>query len=252
VVTALCEKPRALFLGSTFISPCSSPERLHQEAEMKRAKHHIHHGRSVTSANGSTNTATPSQKLRNRLVWLTAGVSLAVAGFVLTYFLVDFVLWPRIPSALVGTWRSQSGQLGEVTLELRPNGAFKAETMVNGVRGGFYATAEVEDKLLHSRSVNTQTRKEEIKIHIIKSLTKNEMQLEDPTGTVHHWRQAGSGTRAAPLCVLSRNAIVWHGPAPSFNLAANLHCTVAVHRDRTRGLCAMQAMNLPHWIRTRR
>jgi hypothetical protein len=99
-------------------------------------------------------------------------------------YLVDFVLWPRIPSELVGAWRSQGGEVGEVTLEFQPNGAFMAYTMVNGKKGGTLATAGVEDKLLHIKSTNPRTGKEETKTHVIRSLTESELTLEDPTGVV--------------------------------------------------------------------
>jgi len=126
------------------------------------------------------------RNFRRWLVWFIVLVFL-IGGGLSTYFLVDYVLWPRIPIALVGQWRGQGGSQNGVTLEFSSNGAFQARAMVEGKEGVVYARAQMDEadtKKLNIISMNPDTGKEEKKTHIIHSLTKTELVMEDPTGEV--------------------------------------------------------------------
>jgi uncharacterized protein (TIGR03066 family) len=120
---------------------------------------------------------------RRWLVWLLAGCCLVGAGLA-TYYLVDYVLWPRIPRELVGKWQVSGGPQNGVILEFQANGAFQA-TLMEGIKGGVvFARAEVDGHLLHIVSENRETGQQITKTHTIKKLTENELYLEDPTGSV--------------------------------------------------------------------
>jgi hypothetical protein len=122
---------------------------------------------------------------RRWFAWLLI-LTCLVGGGVTTYFLLEFFIWPRIPSALVGQWRAQDG-IQDVTLEFLPNGAFKARAKVAGKEGVVHARAQLDDaneKVLHIISVNPETGKEVKKTHIIRALTEQELVMEDPTGGV--------------------------------------------------------------------
>ncbi len=126
-----------------------------------------------------------ARRPRRWLVWLLACVCL-VGAAAATYYLVDFVLWPRIPSALVGTWQVKGGKQNGVTLEFRANGAFQAKAQVGGKVGAVYGTAVIEpdnDKALTITSTDASGQRIK-KTHIIRALTENELTLEDPTGEV--------------------------------------------------------------------
>jgi hypothetical protein len=123
---------------------------------------------------------------RRWLVWLMT-LACLLGGALSTYYLIEFVLWPRIPAELVGQWQAKDGRQAGVVLEFWPNGAFQARVNFAGKAGGVNARAEFDDadaKLLHIISVNPQTGKEEAKTHIIRSLTETELVMEDATGEV--------------------------------------------------------------------
>jgi hypothetical protein len=125
------------------------------------------------------------RRSRRWFTWLLV-LACLVGGYVATCALVEYVLWPRIPSALVGQWRGKDGQQG-VTLEFSRNGAFTARATVDGKEGVVHARAQVDDaneKVLHIISVNPQTKEEVKKTHIIHVLTEKELVMEDPTGGV--------------------------------------------------------------------
>ncbi len=123
---------------------------------------------------------------RHWLMWALAAVFL-VGGAVVTYGLVDYVFWPHIPVALAGTWRVQGGSQQGVTLQFDRDGAFQARMALGGKEGTVHGRAEVDssdDKVLRIISTNPQTGQTMTRIHIIRSLTDNELRLEDPTGRV--------------------------------------------------------------------
>ncbi|HMF18152.1 MAG TPA: hypothetical protein VKE98_13150 [Gemmataceae bacterium] len=139
-------------------------------------------------ASGATSNLPQVQgkKPRRWLRWLLTAACVFITA-VLTYGLVDYVLWPRIPTALVGTWRVQGGPQDGVTLQFQRNGDFQAR-LKRGEEGAIvHARAEVDgtdEKKLRIVSTDARTKKKITKIHIIRSLTDNELLLEDPTGTV--------------------------------------------------------------------
>ena len=125
------------------------------------------------------------RRSRRWFTWLLV-LACLVGGYVATCALVEYVIWPRIPSALVGQWRLQDSKQ-DVTLEFSRNGAFTARATVAGKEGVVHARAQLDDaneKVLHIISVNPQTKEEVKKTHIIRSLTKTELVMEDPTGEV--------------------------------------------------------------------
>lgn len=114
-------------------------------------------------------------------IWFVA-VLLAVLSAYGTYYLVEFVFWPRVPAELVGTWRVTGGPQDGVILEFLPNGLFQA-TIRRGEEGATVrGRVQVRDKLLHIASTNPRTGAPETKTHIIHRLTETEMDLEDPMG----------------------------------------------------------------------
>lgn len=119
--------------------------------------------------------------MRRRRIWFFA-VVLGVLSAYGTYYLIEFVFWPRVPAELVGAWRVKGGPQDGVILEFLPNGLFQA-TIRRGDEGATVrARVQVEDKLLHVTSTNPRTGAAEIKTHIIHRLTETELDLEDPMG----------------------------------------------------------------------
>ena len=107
-----------------------------------------------------------------------------VGAAVTTYLLMENVLWPRIPAALVGEWRVEGGPTDGLMLEFHADGEFHARLMRDGQRGAVHARAEVESDRLYITSVDGDTGREVTKTHIIRKLTENQLVLEDPTGIV--------------------------------------------------------------------
>jgi hypothetical protein len=128
----------------------------------------------------------PERRPRRWLAWLLAPFILVGAG-ILTCALIDNVLWPRIPAALVGTWRAQEGPQAGVTLKFQRNGAFEARMAMGETGAVVHAVAETDsgdDKVLRIVSTDPQTGQKTTKMHLIKSLTDRELVLQDPTGMV--------------------------------------------------------------------
>jgi hypothetical protein len=120
------------------------------------------------------------------LALLVAGVCLAGAAAA-TYYLVDYVLFTRIPAALAGTWVVQGGKQDGVRLEFQRNGNFLARLSIGGEAGVVHARAEVDptdEKVLRITSTDQMTGRNMTKTHIIRSLTEKELLLEDPTGEI--------------------------------------------------------------------
>jgi hypothetical protein len=138
----------------------------------KAGDHRIKHGQAL---------AAPTKGRRR--IWFFAAV-LGLLSAYGTYYLVEFVFWPRVPAHLVGAWRVVGGPQDGVVLEFLPNGLFQA-TISNGKEGAAVrARARVEGKLIHIASTNPGTGAAETKTHIIHRLTETELALEDPVGVV--------------------------------------------------------------------
>lgn len=124
----------------------------------------------------------PPTKGRRR-IWFFA-VVLGLLSAYGTYYLVEFVFWPRVPTELVGAWRVKGGPQDGVILEFLPNGLFQA-TIKRGEEGATVrARVRVEDNLVHITSTNPRTGAAEIKTHIIHRLTETVLDLEDPMGDI--------------------------------------------------------------------
>ena len=84
----------------------------------------------------------PTDQPRRYRRWFTWLLVLAclVGGYLATCVLLEYVLWPRIPSALVGQWRMQDDKQ-DVTLEIMRDGAFTARAKVAGKEGVVHARA---------------------------------------------------------------------------------------------------------------
>jgi hypothetical protein len=122
----------------------------------------------------------PDRRRKYRIWWLTAaclGLS-AVA----TYYLIEFVFWPRVPTPLVGVWRVTGGPRDGVVLELRANGAFQARLSKGGEQAIVTAHVQVDDDRLLIASTNPTTGAQDIKTHRILKVSDTELHLEDPEG----------------------------------------------------------------------
>jgi uncharacterized protein (TIGR03066 family) len=115
--------------------------------------------------------------------WLAGAVALYI-GASATYYLVDFVIWPRVPSALVGQWRVVGGEQDGVVLRFLANGEFQARISKGEDRAIVEATAQVDGQKIRITSTNPITRERETKTHLIHQLTDVELTLEDPSGRV--------------------------------------------------------------------
>jgi hypothetical protein len=105
-----------------------------------------------------------------------------MAAGMVSFVLFEYGLPGKVPDALVGKWLVRGGAQDGVTLEFRHNGAFRALVSRNGQMGVVEGRVEADENALHIFSVNPHTRREELKMHIIKKLTYEEMVLEDPAG----------------------------------------------------------------------
>ncbi len=107
------------------------------------------------------------------------GGLLFVAAVVLGYFVVTWLLRPTLPDSIVGEWRMAGGDIDGTRFSFARDGTFKAKLTVNGKEVEVQAHVEMHDDTLRYTILNPATGKNEIKIQTIKSLTDQEMVVEE-------------------------------------------------------------------------
>jgi uncharacterized protein (TIGR03066 family) len=125
--------------------------------------------------------AAPAPPPRRRLRWLGVACCFVLACGT-AYVLAENFLVTRIPEALVGTWKVVGGEQDGVTLRFHRNGAFEAHVRRGDQEPVVRGHVEVEDKQVHIISQDSATGAKDKKTHIIRSISENEMVLEDPRG----------------------------------------------------------------------
>lgn len=118
---------------------------------------------------------------RNPWAW-GLGFLLVLFSAYSVYFFFEFVLWPRVPPELAGSWRVVGGDQDGVVLEFWPNGLFQA-TLKRGEEGAAVrGHVRVNGKQVHITSTDGQTGRSQVKTHVIRQLTPSELHLDDPGG----------------------------------------------------------------------
>jgi hypothetical protein len=107
--------------------------------------------------------------------WLLAALLFLVpAG--LTYYIVGWHLRPTLPTRVVGDWRIEGGDLHGARLSFARDGAFK---MTLNDNRQFAAVVEMQGDTLRYTFEDPATKAKQVKVQEIKSLTDQEMVVEE-------------------------------------------------------------------------
>jgi hypothetical protein len=113
--------------------------------------------------------------------WLVLGVCLLVAcGGTWVFF--EFVLWNKIPSALVGKWVVVEGPQEGATFDFFRSGTLIGKVNLGGKEGVINARIRLEEKKLFSTTTHPITGKDDTHVQIIRTLTPKDLVLEDEQG----------------------------------------------------------------------
>jgi uncharacterized protein (TIGR03066 family) len=107
-----------------------------------------------------------------------------------SWALFEFVIWSRIPAALVGTWVVEEGEQEGATFDFSRNGTMTGRINMQGREGIVNARVRVEGDILFSTTKNPSTGQELTRAQRIQELTDQELVLEDERGQVLKMRRA--------------------------------------------------------------
>jgi hypothetical protein len=129
--------------------------------------------------------ATPERRFP-RIVVLALCLLLAAAG---TWAVMEFVVWNKLPSDLVGKWIATGKQVA--TLEFSRNGTMVGRFNVEGKLHVVEARVAVENQTLFITTRDTQGKNELTTKQTIKSLNSNELVLQDELKIITRFQRAG-------------------------------------------------------------
>jgi uncharacterized protein (TIGR03066 family) len=115
------------------------------------------------------------------LAWLGLGLVVAGAG---TLAVLEFLIWNKVPPALVGTWEVEEGPQYGGTFTFARNGNLVIHLKNQRSDYTIRARAVVEGKTLLTTTYNPQTREEETHTITILELTAHSLVLELDNGEV--------------------------------------------------------------------
>jgi len=108
---------------------------------------------------------------------LTAGASWAF---------MEFVVWNKLPSALVGKWEVVQGPAiyKEAEFEFYRSGKMVGHVNENGRVGIIYATIRVEEDKMYITTHQEKTNREHVSVQTIRTLTERELIVADEQGKI--------------------------------------------------------------------
>jgi uncharacterized protein (TIGR03066 family) len=114
------------------------------------------------------------------LLGLLVLVGLLSAGG--TWALFEFVVWNRVPTALVGKWVVTEGPDEGGTVDFYRNGTMVAKVNNGGMEGIIEARVRVEGDKIHVTTRNRETGEEGVRVQTIKVLDAHRLVLQDERG----------------------------------------------------------------------
>ncbi len=145
-----------------------------------------------TNAKKKNQPTTPPQQVAASGPWkrrlLLGLLVLVVAGG--TWAVFEFVVWNKLPRELVGKWEVVEGpQEGAIFHFHRSGfmvGAFDARGFVNFVE----ASIRVEGQNMYATTKHPKTGEELTRVQVIRTLTENELVLQDEKGQLLKMKRA--------------------------------------------------------------
>ena len=123
------------------------------------------------------------------LLWAGLVLCLLVAGSG-TWAIMEFVVWNKLPSALVGKWVVVGGEQDGATFDFFRNGTMQGRINMGGNEGIINAHVAVEENTLFITTHNPRNGREETKKHVIQTLNARELVLQDDRNNTFRMERA--------------------------------------------------------------
>lgn len=101
---------------------------------------------------------------------------------------MEYVVWAKIPSQLVGKWVVEGGKQDGATLDFFRDGSMVGRMNHEGMEARINARVRLDGEKLYVTSTNPNTKSDETKIQIIRTLTASRLEIEDEQGNI--WRMS--------------------------------------------------------------
>jgi uncharacterized protein (TIGR03066 family) len=140
---------------------------------------------------GKSSIKAPARAAGGHSRWRWALLALCLlVPFGGTWAAFEFVVWNRLPGALVGKWVVTEGEQEGATFDFYRGGTMVGRINMKGREGIVEARVRVEDKTLFITTTNPFTHQEETRTQAIRVMTGTELVLEDGEGHVFPMRRA--------------------------------------------------------------
>jgi uncharacterized protein (TIGR03066 family) len=118
---------------------------------------------------------------------LILGLLLAAGG---TWAVFEFVIWSKVPSALLGKWVVEGGEQDGANFDFFRDGTMVGRVNLRGSEGIIKARVRVEGDKLILITQNSQTGQTVLRTQRIRTLTRTELVLEDGKGQLTRMSRA--------------------------------------------------------------
>jgi uncharacterized protein (TIGR03066 family) len=121
----------------------------------------------------------------NALRWVYLGLGLCISAGV-TWGIMEFVVWNKLPSELVGTWEVIQGppEFKEAVFEFHRSGKMTGRLNDKGNLRIMNAEINVEADKLHITTRHPRTNEEHVSVQIIRKLNDRDLEVSDERGRV--------------------------------------------------------------------
>jgi hypothetical protein len=123
----------------------------------------------------------PGKSALPRWAWVALGLLLAGGG---TWAVFEFVIWNKVPPALVGKWEVQGGPLAGGTFEFFRSGTVLMRYRTQETTVTLNGRAAVQGQALLITTQSPETRLAKTQRSIIRELTANSLRVELEKGDV--------------------------------------------------------------------
>lgn len=115
--------------------------------------------------------------------WVAASFCFS-AVMVFAWILMEHALWPSLPGEFIGVWTPRDGKQERLRIEFRADQFMVTSRIIKGKPARTEARVRLDGDLLVAFVTDPRTGEVNTVIYEVKSLTPNELILEDAKGTL--------------------------------------------------------------------
>ncbi len=120
---------------------------------------------------------------------MLALLALTIAGA--TWAIFEFVVWNKLPRELVGKWVvTEPTEQEGATFDFYRTGAMVGVINMHGKEGHVNASIRLEGQNMHATTKHPTTGEEMTRTQVIRTLTENELVLQDEKGQLLKMKRA--------------------------------------------------------------